>query len=193
MSFQAICPFLTELFVVLIFSWTRSKAAFVSLGIGPWWQKHYFPLVTARELQPQTCLWFIYLFITIKSLVKHLSFLKETVCLSLLVGKSTDSTVPANQGNNRYGSQHSQNSFPRRVSSWTGAACSMRVFYTAQKLQGQMAKAVFSHLEARRLQTQICLKNTLVLLSLDVSNNFCLHLSFLNETGCLPLLAGVFT
>ena len=112
MSFQAICPFLTELFVVLIFSWTRSKAAFVSLGIGPWWQIHYFPLVTARELQPQTCQ---------RNTLVHFSLLYNNSfgpvfefseinrLMALLVGKSSDSTISPNHSKNRYGSQHSQN------------------------------------------------------------------------------------
>ena len=44
MSFQAICPFLTELFVVLIFSWTRSKAAFGAWVLGPGGKNIIFPL-----------------------------------------------------------------------------------------------------------------------------------------------------
>ena len=74
--------------------------------------KQYYPPVKAGELQPQSCqkntlidfplqqeLW---------SSFEFLSFLKETVYLALLAGKSFDSTVSSYLGNN-YGSQHLQN------------------------------------------------------------------------------------
>ena len=86
MFFQAICPFLTELFVVLIFSWISSKAVFVSLDIGPWWQKDYFPLVKARELQPETCLQFIYLFIKTKFWSSIWVFWKKQSACPYLLG-----------------------------------------------------------------------------------------------------------
>ena len=43
------------------------------------------------------------------SFVQVFGFLEATCCLPHLAGKSSDSTVSPNQGNNRYGNQDSQN------------------------------------------------------------------------------------
>ena len=51
----------------------------------------------------------IFLFIVTKTLVKYLSFMKETSFLPTLAGKSSDSTVSPDLDNNGYGSQQSQN------------------------------------------------------------------------------------
>ena len=54
----------------------------------------------------------IFLFIVTKTLVKYLSFMKETSFLPTRAGKSSDSTVSPDLDNNGYGSQQSQNTLP---------------------------------------------------------------------------------
>ena len=92
----------------------------------------------AGYLQPQTFqknTLVLFLFIT-AFLVKYLSFQKETACLPLLAGKSSDSTVSPTQCNNRYGSQHSQKT-PWPIFSWNGSVSYM-CLYIAVRLQGNM-------------------------------------------------------
>lgn len=101
-----------------------TKAAF-----SPLWKLKSSNLKTARKT-----LWIIY--ITAKTLVELLSFLKEAGCLPPFAGNSSDITVFwSNQGNNRYGSQHSKNALPKHLFSWKWAVCPKCVFDTAWKLQ----------------------------------------------------------
>ena len=72
------------------------------------------------EFQPQT-LWIIY--ITAKTLVEHLNFLRETGSLPPFAGNISDITVWPNQSNNRYGSQHSKNTLPKHFFSWKCVVC----------------------------------------------------------------------
>ena len=58
----------------------------------------------------------------------YLNFVKETDCLPLLAWKSSNSTVFPTQGNNRYGSKHSQNILPWYLFSWNGTVCPKSVF-----------------------------------------------------------------
>ena len=93
----------------------------------------------AGYLQPQTFqknTLVLFLFITV-FLVKYLSFQKETACLPLLAGKSSESTFSPNQCNNRYGSQHLQKTLPWPIFSWNGSVSYM-CLYIAVKLQGNM-------------------------------------------------------
>ena len=83
-------------------------------------------IVAALNL-PEKILRFIFLFIT-TILVYYLSGLKETGSLPFVVGKSSDSTVSNNQGNNRYGSQHSQNTLPWYIFPWNGIVFPKSVF-----------------------------------------------------------------
>lgn len=110
---------------------TPAKHVFANLGIEAWWQKKYFPLWKLDNclLKPaRKTHYFIFLFITATALVKHLSFLKVTGCLSLLAGKSSENTVSPDQSNNNYASQHSQNTLPWPCCSWDGAVCPRSVF-----------------------------------------------------------------
>ena len=63
-----------------------------------------------------------------KTLVKCLSFMKETIFLPTLPRKSSDRTVSPNLDNNGYSSQQSQNTLPWPLFSWNGMVCSRNVF-----------------------------------------------------------------
>ena len=70
-------------------------------------------------------------------MVKYLSFLKETGCLTLLAGMSSDSTISPNHSKNRYGSQHSQNTLPTSfLKTWYGG--SQECLYTTMGLHGNI-------------------------------------------------------
>lgn len=98
-------------------------------SVFPLWKLKSSNLKTARKT-----LWIIY--ITAKTLVELLSFLKETGCLPSFAGNLSDITVFwSNQGNNRYGSQHSKNTLPKHLFSWKWAVCPKCVFDAAWKLQ----------------------------------------------------------
>lgn len=92
-------------------------------SIFPLWKLENCLLKPARKTR-----YFIFLFITATTLVKHLSFLKVTGCLPLLAGKSSDNTVSSDQSKNNYGSQHSQNILPLPRCSWNGVVCLRSVF-----------------------------------------------------------------
>ena len=101
---------------------------------------------------------FIFLFIATTSLIKLLSFLKETGCRLFLSQKSPDSTVSSNQGNNRYGSQQPQNTLPWPLFSWNGIVFPKSVFTKLWKWRetcffepgywGLMAKEILPHCES---------------------------------------------
>ena len=114
---------------------------------------------------------------------QNMRFLNETGCFPLPTVKSSHSAIRPNQGNHRYGSQHSQSSLPVHLSSWKGAVCPRYVLYTALKLQGKLVFAAwilgsdgksrfFSLVKARELQPQTNQKNTLDHLSLHYSKKF---------------------
>ena len=99
----------------------------------PLWELERAGHKTARNT-----LWIIYLFIGAKNLVKHLTILKETGYLLLYARKSSGNAVSPNQGNSRYGSQHTQNTLLRHLNSWKSAVGPSCVFYTARKLRGKL-------------------------------------------------------
>ena len=106
-----------------------------------------------------------------------------------------------NQVNRGHGSQNSQNSWLRHLFSWKGAVCPHCVFYTAQNLQGKLPlwawlwepdgkSSIFPlwKSESSSLKpTQKALCFTYLLITTKTLVN---HLSFLKETGCLPVVAG---
>ena len=94
--------------------------------------------VTKQECKPaRKPHWFIFLLFTTAALAKSLNFLKETGCLTLLAGKSFDSSGSLNQSNNRYGSQVSKNTVLWRVLSWNNTVFPRCVF-TTLKMQRNM-------------------------------------------------------
>ena len=78
--------------------------------------------------------------------------------MALLVGKSSNSTISSNQGNNRYGKEHSQNILPWPLFSSNNMVCPGCVFTQLWNFRepcfrepgnwGLMAKAIFSPCES---------------------------------------------
>ena len=109
---------------------TAKRHAFLSLGIGPdgkisifpLWKLDSYTLKSARNAH-----WLISLLIKSTTLFMYFSFLRQIGCLILLAGNS-NSTVSLSQGNNRYGSQPSQNTLLWPLFSWNGTVCSRCIF-----------------------------------------------------------------
>ena len=89
-----------------------------------------------------------------------LEFSERKGCFPLLAGKSSDITASPNQSNNRYDTQHSQNTFSWTLFSWNGTQCPGIVFTQLWNCRetclckpenlGLMAKRVFSTSECWR-------------------------------------------
>ena len=127
-------------------------------------------------------------------------FLNETGCFPRLSGKSSHSTLWPNQGNHRYGSQHSQNSLPIHLSLWKGAVCPGRVLYTALKLQGKLiwgawvlgsdGKSRFFPLwKLESCSLKLARKTLWIIYLFITAKSLVKHLSFQKEIGHFPLLA----
>ena len=136
-------------------------------------KRHIFLLwkLVSCSLKPAPKIyWFIFLFIT-TILVTYLCFLKETACLQLLAGKLSESTVSPNQGNNRYGSQHSQSTLPWHLLSWNSTLCPSVHLLSSETPRNHVFvslgfgagwnKQYFCPVKAGWLQTQTCQENTL--------------------------------
>ena len=147
---------------------------------------------------------FIYLFIETATLVKYLSFLKETCCFPLLCWEVMSyTTISPKQGNSRYGSQHSQ-----CILSWPlfygmgqcVLAMSLQSSETAEEhifvilaIGVWWQKRYFPLEKAWYLQPQNCQENNLVHFSLHNINNFSQVFQFFfffKETDHFSLLAG---
>ena len=103
--------------------------------------------------------------------------------------------------NRGYGSQNSQNSWLRHLFSWKGAVCPSCVFYTAQKLQGKLplwawswepdGKISIFPLWKSEISSLKPTRKVLCFIYLFITTKtLANHLSFLKETGCLPVVAG---
>ena len=154
------------------------KCVFVNWVLGPDVKNRIFPLGKPDRcnLKPaRKAHWFIYLFLT-TTLVTYLNFVKETGCLPLLAWKSSDSTVLPTQGNNRYGSKHSQNILSWYLFSWNGTVCPRSVFtqlrdcrdtwFVNLTIGAWWQKQYFSPVKTGKIQPQTCQKNTLIHFSL---------------------------
>ena len=74
-------------------------------------RKYYFRVTNLEYLQSPTWWethWCIFPFFVTTSFIKYLCFLRETSCLPFFAGKSSDSTLLAEQAKNRAPSQHTQ-------------------------------------------------------------------------------------
>lgn len=85
--------------------WTWEISAYDKSNIFILWRQDIFSLKPSRKTK-----WFIFHFIRTKAFVKLLSILKETDCLPLLTGKSSDSTVSPSLCNKSHSIQYSKNS-----------------------------------------------------------------------------------
>lgn len=145
-------------------------------------------------------LWIIYLFITAKSLVKHLSFQKEIGHFPLLAWKSLDSPVSSKKREQQVW-QTTLTKHSPQISllmkdcsvSWWASFSLLRSYrergFCEPGFRDTMAKAVYSPGKLE-LQPQTRQKNTLLLFFFHYSKNLVKILSFLKETGCWPQLAG---
>ena len=104
----------------------------------------------------------LFFFIRIANLFRYLRFLKETVCLTLFTERFFYGTVSLHQDNNRYRSQHSQNTLPWSLFSWNGMVCLMSIFTQLWNSRETCfcepgnwdlrVKAIFSPMKAGELQ-----------------------------------------
>ena len=117
---------------VFIQLWNCTKTCFCEPGIWgligkevPFWSKSW--IVAASNLpEKHTCS--IFFFITTRTLVMILNFLKWNGCFWLLAEKSSESTLTPNKSNKKYGSQPSQNTLPWPLLSSNGTVFPRSVF-----------------------------------------------------------------
>ena len=103
--------------------WTWEIGPYDKSNIFNLWRQDIFSLKPSRKTN-----WFSFHFIRTTALVKLLTILKETGCLPLLAGKSSDSTVSPNQSHNRNGILNPKNTLPWPFFSWHGTVCPRIVF-----------------------------------------------------------------
>ena len=154
----------------IMFFWTWALGTIGKSNIFLLWKLVSFSLIPTPKIY-----WFIFLFIT-TILVTYLCFMKETACLKLLAGKLSESTVSPNQGNNRYGSQHSQDSLPWYLFSWNSTLCPSVYLLSSETVRNHVFvnlgfgawwnRQYFPPVKSGWLQAQTCQENTLFHFSL---------------------------
>ena len=182
-----------------VFLWTWIKGHDVKRHIFLLWKLVSCSLIPAPKIS-----WFIFLFIA-TILVMYLCFLKETACLKLIAGKLSESTVSPNQGNNRYGSQRSQNTLPWHLFSWNSTLYPSVYLLSSETVRNHVFvnlgfgawcnRQYFPPVKAGWLQAQTCQENRVSFFSSlkhQLWSIFEFSKQFSKEIGCLPLLAGNF-
>ena len=116
-----------------------------------------------------------------------------------------DSTVSPNQGNNRYGSQRSQNTLPWHLFSWNSTLYPSVYLLSSETVRNHVFvnlgfgawcnRQYFPPVKAGWLQAQTCQENRVSFFSSlkhQLWSIFEFSKQFSKEIGCLPLLAGNF-
>ena len=103
--------------------WTWEIGPYDKSNIFNLWRQDIFSLKPSRKTN-----WFSFHFIRTTALVKLLTILKETGCLPLLAGKSSDSTVSPNLCNKSHSIQYSKSTLHCPLFSWNGTVFPRCVF-----------------------------------------------------------------